>query len=177
MPVSAWKNGGGRTRAIRTQPDGASLETFAWRLSLADIDADGPFSAFPGVDRVFTVASRGQLVLDVDGVEQVVANGDVIAFPGEARVHARLTHGPTTDLNLMTRRGSRTGAIEVRDLDGPVEWSDPSIVAVVVLDGVLRVGEGRELGRFDALLPRSGQTRATGTAASVAIVRVAANPR
>ncbi|MCG3056381.1 HutD family protein, partial [Escherichia coli] len=46
-----WKNGGGATREIAVWPPGAAMESFAWRISVADIADDGPFSAFPGVDR------------------------------------------------------------------------------------------------------------------------------
>ncbi len=46
-----WKNGGGTTREIAVRPPGAGMDAFAWRVSVADIVADGPFSAFPGIDR------------------------------------------------------------------------------------------------------------------------------
>ena len=42
-----WKNGAGRTTEIAVHPAGAALDAFAWRVSIADIERDGPFSRFP----------------------------------------------------------------------------------------------------------------------------------
>ena len=51
MP-QAWRNGGGQTRELLAWPHGADWSV---RISLADIEADGPFSPFPGVQRWFAV--------------------------------------------------------------------------------------------------------------------------
>lgn len=48
LVASPWKNGGGVTREIAAQPPGASLDGFAWRVSVADVAQPGPFSRFPG---------------------------------------------------------------------------------------------------------------------------------
>lgn len=34
---------------------GADMGDFVWRVSLAEVDADGPFSAFAEVDRILTL--------------------------------------------------------------------------------------------------------------------------
>lgn len=47
-----WRNGGGVTRELLSRPAGNSWQV---RVSVADIDADGPFSPFPGVERWFSV--------------------------------------------------------------------------------------------------------------------------
>ena len=44
-----WRNGGGRTRELLAWPHVADWKV---RVSIADIDRDGPFSAFPGVSEV-----------------------------------------------------------------------------------------------------------------------------
>jgi environmental stress-induced protein Ves len=51
-----WKNGGGQTTEIAVSA-GASLADFDWRVSIAEINADGPFSAFAGVDRTLVLLS------------------------------------------------------------------------------------------------------------------------
>lgn len=43
-----WKNGGGETVEIAIFPADASVETFEWRISMATVANDGPFSIFPG---------------------------------------------------------------------------------------------------------------------------------
>src|SRR4029077_2512621 len=50
-----WKNGAGRTTEIAVHPPGAALDAFAWRVSIADVEQDGPFSRFPGIDRTIVL--------------------------------------------------------------------------------------------------------------------------
>ena len=100
-----WKNGGGSTTEIIVSPAGASLDDFDWRISMARIERDGPFSSFPGIDRTLTL---------LDGPRVELRSGDVchlltpasptLRFPGEHRIDARISAGPITDFNVMTRR-------------------------------------------------------------------------
>ena len=53
-----WKNGGGETAEIAVSPPGAALDDFDWRLSMARVETDGPFSAFPGIDRTLVDPRR-----------------------------------------------------------------------------------------------------------------------
>ncbi len=94
-----WRNGGGSTRELLAWPSAAQWQ---WRLSVAEIGSDGPFSAYPGVQRCFAV-------LQGAGVRLRLAGGDValtpdsapIDFDGAAAPHCRLIDGPTRDLNAM----------------------------------------------------------------------------
>ncbi len=96
-----WRNGGGTTRELLVRPAG---HTWQVRVSVADVVADGPFSAFPGVSRWFTVIDGEGVVLVVDGVEHRCAAGsDPLAFSGDADTRSRLIDGATRDLNLMLR--------------------------------------------------------------------------
>ena len=123
--ATPWKNGGGVTREVAARPPGAGMDGFDWRVSLADVAADGPFSAFPGVDRVLTVIEGDGLVLEVEGRAAHLTPGAPFAFPGEAAVAARLTAGPIRDLNVMVRRGVWTARVApwrgapVVNIDGP----------------------------------------------------------
>jgi environmental stress-induced protein Ves len=54
-----WKNGGGQTTDVAVFPDGAGLDDFDWRVSIARVDGDGPFSIFPGVDRPLDAVAVG----------------------------------------------------------------------------------------------------------------------
>ncbi len=102
-----WKNGGGLTEEIAVDPPAADMDGFDWRLSIAHVETDGPFSRFPGIDRSITVLSGGGMALCVDGAQEVMllAEGEPFAFEGEAAVTSRNRAGPTMDLNIMTRRG------------------------------------------------------------------------
>jgi environmental stress-induced protein Ves len=105
--TTAWKNGGGSTTEIAVEPSGASLDDFDWRVSLAHVASDGPFSEFAGIDRTLAVVKGGGLSLTVEDSAPVMLdrNSEPIRFPGDAPTSARLLAGDITDLNVMTRRG------------------------------------------------------------------------
>ena len=42
-----WKNGGGTTAEVAVHPPGAGFEDFDWRISMADVAADGPVLDLP----------------------------------------------------------------------------------------------------------------------------------
>jgi environmental stress-induced protein Ves len=108
QPPQAWRNGGGQTRELLAWPSAAD-----WRLriSRADITANGPFSAFPGVARWFQVLSGNGAVLhlgDREGAAQdrLLLPGHLPAqFDGALAPGCTLVDGPTQDLNLMVRGG------------------------------------------------------------------------
>jgi len=101
-PFVAWRNGGGRTRELLAWP---SAVEWTLRVSVAEIEADGPFSAFEGIERCFAVLDGAGVVLSLPRGEVRLHRGDpALAFPGEAAPLCRLIGGPTRDLNLMARR-------------------------------------------------------------------------
>lgn len=102
-----WKNGAGETVEIAVFPAGASIDDFDWRISMASVHADGPFSTFPGVDRTLSILTGEGLVLSVEGRGRVSLEADAppYSFPADLPSSAKLREGPVTDLNVMTRRG------------------------------------------------------------------------
>lgn len=104
IPPQAWRNGGGVTRELLTWPGSADWRV---RISRADIAADGPFSAFPDVQRWFTVLEGDGVALQFHDGEHVLRPGDApIAFDGAKAPGCRLLNGATQDLNLMIRQGN-----------------------------------------------------------------------
>lgn len=107
LPATPWKNGGGLTREIVCMPHGGGLDSFDWRVSIAHIASNGPFSTFPGVDRVITLLEGGGVRLFTpDGtidhrLDQPLAP---FAFAGEAAIESLLLDGACEDFNVMTRR-------------------------------------------------------------------------
>jgi environmental stress-induced protein Ves len=115
-PAQPWRNGGGTTRELHTWPDARDWRV---RISVADIEADGPFSSFPGVRRWFTVLKGAGVELSIDGTVHRLRRGDApLAFDGGAATSCRLLAGPTRDLNLMLRAAG--GAMQIA-ADG-VAW-------------------------------------------------------
>ena len=106
IPAQPWRNGGGTTREIARLADPAatvSAASFAWRLSVADIDRPGPFSRFAGMRRELLLLEGGPLVLQVAGQGETLLRrrGDACCFDGDAAVTAALPQGPCRVLNLM----------------------------------------------------------------------------
>ena len=128
-----WKNGGGETAEILVSPAGAGFDDFDWRISTAIVASDGPFSLFPGVDRVLTVIEGGAMELELDGLRhRLDAAAAPLAFPGDAPVSARLEGGSLLDLNVMARRPLRiTVAREKLD---PVVPSSRAALALLMED-------------------------------------------
>ena len=105
--TTAWKNGGGSTTEIAVAPPGASLDDFDWRVSMARVASDGPFSEFPGIDRTLAILKGRGLSLAIGDAAPVVLdqNSEPIRFPGATPTSARLLAGEIIDLNVMTRHG------------------------------------------------------------------------
>lgn len=96
-----WRNGGGTTRELLAGPEAAAWQ---WRLSVADIATDGPFSAYPGVARWFAVVEGEGVELALPAGPRTLRPGDApLAFDGADAPSCHLLHGPTRDLNLMLR--------------------------------------------------------------------------
>jgi len=136
------------TRGSSSEGD-ASDAGFDWRLSLAEVSAGGPFSTFPGVDRILVLLTGDGLDLTVDGdpVPLRPPHG-AHAFAGESTVHATLTGGPTTDLNVMCRRDSWTAAAELIGDAGALSLPVGAVALVHVVAGqaTLESGEVLDLG-------------------------------
>lgn len=138
-----WKNGGGETANVAIFPEGAGLSDFDWRISIARVDGDGPFSAFPGIDRTLTILSGGSMALNG---HVLVPESAPYSFDGEMPVQAVVIGGPIHDLNVMTRRGRFSHS--VARVRGPVALGGvPAVRLLLALDGGYR-----GLSRWDALL-------------------------
>ena len=110
LPVSRWRNGGGATREIVSFPPGEA--EFGWRASIATIDANGPFSPFPNIDRVITLLHGDSVLLSSAQGEQRLLRHQPWAFPGEWAIEAQIS-GSCEDFNIMTRRDSWQARVEV----------------------------------------------------------------
>jgi environmental stress-induced protein Ves len=152
-----WKNGLGRTAEIARFPDGD--DAFAWRLSIATIACDGPFSAFPECDRTLIPLSGGGVLLEFEGGETIQGElYEPMRFSGDRPALGRLLGaGATRDLNVITRRPMARHHAGVRRLDGAIERCDlvADITFVVGLTGETQIGglaQGEiRLGAADAL--------------------------
>lgn len=170
-----WKNGGGETSEIAISPAGADLATMDWRLSIATVASDGPFSSFPGMDRTLCVLS-GALRLDVAGVRtDLTESSPPFAFSGDAKTGGALLRGPVADLNVMTRR--ERFRHEVRRIAVVGEMSlAPGADALFLFchAGAIELPDGTTLGAFDTAVAESQAESMTLKAAAPSGVYVIA---
>ncbi|MCM2476064.1 HutD family protein [Rhizobium sp. CG5] len=155
-----WKNGGGETVEIAVSPTGSSVEDFDWRISMATVATDGPFSAFAGIDRTLTVLEGQGMTLEIAGMGMVHlgSTSDPMAFPGDVAVHATLSEGPIVDFNVMTRRNSRHRVVRGHLSDLLQPDTDADLRMFLALEPItLEMQQGPvSLGRYDmALCDRS----------------------
>lgn len=145
LPEEPWRNGGGITRTVaRCQRAGETR----WRLSVADITGEGPFSTFPGLD-------REAVLLDGDGITLRGAGGawtlrrvgDAARFPGDFPLRGA-PDGPRVRLwNAMAcRRLLRMRTLVRHSVCARIE--PVAAGALLVLDGVAGIqahGQGQDL--------------------------------
>ena len=154
LQATPWKNGGGVTREIVCQPMGSGISDFDWRVSIAHIASDGPFSAFPGVDRIITLLSGG-------GVHLKSSDGDVdhllnvpllpFAFKGETDINASLLNDDCHDFNVMTRR-STCSNVSLQIIRYGCDWPTASNGLFMALNGQWQLKGDHE----EQLAPQQG---------------------
>ena len=103
-----WRNGAGWTREILRSPSSGtdSGDAWDWRMSIAEIEQNGLFSIFPGVERELVLLhGQGFRLCFEDGGEHLIEppHGR-LRFAGERIASGELIDGPTHDFNLMWRR-------------------------------------------------------------------------
>lgn len=155
-----WKNGGGVTTEIIVHPANASMADFDWRISMADVAQDGPFSIFPGIDRTLCILEGNGMSLSIDGREPVALTmeSDPLPFAADVPVYAVLTDGPIIDLNVMSRRGHYAHRVE-KHRGALTVHSTLSTVTVIFATDPLTVssrGDTMHLQRRDCLLLERG---------------------
>ncbi|CAM3947095.1 HutD family protein [Roseateles saccharophilus] len=98
-----WKNGGGRTRTLLVLP---RADDWQLRISMADVDQDGPFSPYPGVERWLALVEGQGMRLEFEDRRATLTTLDPpLRFDGASAPFGRLLKGPVRDLNLMNKGG------------------------------------------------------------------------
>lgn len=133
-----WRNGGGITHEVARGPVDTAGEEFDWRVSVAEVTKDGPFSAYPGVDRVIMVVDGQGMTLTVDGARHELSPHEPFAFRGESAVHSTVS-GPTRDLNVMTRRERARARVDVLTAHRPELVDSATPLVLVCVAGTVQV--------------------------------------
>lgn len=148
-----WKNGKGETVEIAVFPVDASVDMFDWRISMAPVASDGPFSVFPGIDRTLSILTGDGMMLSVEGMAPRVLGRKSVpfSFPGDAKTEAMLQAGPITDLNVMTRRGRFSHRVTRIEQGGEIGFSADAALVILVVTGKAEVSQV-ELDPLDAVI-------------------------
>jgi uncharacterized protein len=127
-----WRNGGGVTRELAVSPGQGEWQ---WRMSVAEIESNGPFSRFDGTDRWFAVLEGAGVQLDVQGEAHCITrNSAPFYFDGGATTHCSLVDGRTQDFNLMVRRGSTPARMLRINVPTSFVLGAPKIIAVYAMN-------------------------------------------
>jgi environmental stress-induced protein Ves len=166
-----WANGRGTTLELAIHPDGATLSSMEWRISVATVAEPGAFSTLQGVDRVLLMLDDVESVLTVDGRDVPLRRLDQVEFSGDSDVSLASVSAPARDLNLMTRRGAWRGALTVIDLaqPQPAATADVSWLLVVTGSGYAVRRDRREAVEPLDLVRLEDGTLVTGTGEGVRI--------
>ena len=95
-----WKNGAGYTVEL-ARSAGESLDTFDWRISMADVKSAGDFSRFNGMQRILTVLEGQGIELYIDDEYESLTTLQSVQFSGESATRCELIDGPIRDFNLI----------------------------------------------------------------------------
>lgn len=150
-----WANGRGTSYEIAS--DRHEDGEWTWRLAMAPVNEDGPFSRIECVNRSLAVVDGAGMLLSVDRKKLQCSPMQVVRFRGDAVTEATLIDGPIMDINLMVRRKKADGEMSIA--------TDPGVLSgasiVVALAGgaqVKRTDSILELERHDSILDCDGET-------------------
>jgi uncharacterized protein len=142
--VMPWKNGGGTTTEIWVSPQGSGLagSRFDWRVSIADVEADGPFSKFAGYDRYIMLLEGEGMRLETEESGSIeLSPYRPAAFSGDWTVTGKLVAGPVRDFNLMVARRFGHGSLACQRLAAPLPlMGDGAMRLIHAIDGELSLG-------------------------------------
>ena len=172
-----WKNGAGLTREIAF--GGASSSEFDWRISLAEVERDAPFSAFPGVERcIVLLRGAGMQLRSTDGAIDHALTTPLapFRFTGDVALTASLVDGPSSDFNVMTRRGVFRSELRCERRKATLSGGDATLLLCCAGDWAITADSASTLSPMQALLWRQpiGALHAEprGDAAAMLVVRL-----
>jgi len=176
-----WKNGGGWTTELAASASAGDGGDFDWRISIAEIESDGAFSAFPGYDRSIALLEGPGMELQFDADEPVRLDQRLrfVRFAGEAKAFGRLLGGAVRDFNVIVRRDALRAEVLHRPLVGPMvflpEAATTWFVYLVGGQAALKDVAGMHLEAGESLLLQPGdaaRTRVLSGGGEVVLVKL-----
>jgi environmental stress-induced protein Ves len=137
-----WANGMGVTTELFAQRN-EQADRILWRISMATVSCDGPFSHFAGYDRILVLFEGAGLRLDhQDGTEHCLTCAYELAiFSGDVATHATLIDGPVQDFNVIADRSAFKPAVTIVSGGSDRVLLDADVLAVYAVDDSLLVAD------------------------------------
>jgi environmental stress-induced protein Ves len=185
IPAQPWKNGAGLTREIAAGPRGAGNADFDWRFSVAEVERVAPFSVFPGIDRcIVLLAGAGLHLRSDDGSldHRLDAPCEPFHFSGDLLLSAEPIDGPSSDFNVMTRRGGLRSIVRTHRAAAHLQGDGVALLLCVAGEWRTDEPELPTLGPLQGLLWRAGpvaihvEPQHTAPGASLLFVRLCHDP-
>jgi environmental stress-induced protein Ves len=140
--ATPWKNGGGITHEAIRVPAGG--DPFRWRLSVAQIEASGPFSDFSAYNRTTVLLRGAGMRLNFANGERAHLRevGDVVEFDGALATQCELLAGACVDLNLIVAKSMVKVGVRVERLPAALALGAARNESTLVfcIDGTVAVG-------------------------------------
>ena len=175
LTAAPWRNGGGVTREV-ISVGGSGPQGFDWRISISEVSEPGPFSSFPGVDRIITVVDGEGMNLVIDGVDHVLRRHEPLRFDGASQTTCSPLAGPVRDLNVMTRSDRLSATVAVRDLSQtrPIAVDSGQVLVLLAGSAVVAGADGSraDLQLLDAVCPVGEHVRLVEGSGRAAVVRI-----
>ena len=109
-----WKNGGGMTAEIARGGKRTKNSDWGWRVSIALVETNGPFSIFRQIERTMSIIEgNGIDLVSPDGVSFTLSLFKIVKFDGETVLNGRLRHGSVKNFNVMVNRNLFTACLEI----------------------------------------------------------------
>ena len=126
-PLYRWSNNKGARREVAVHPRNAGdKDAFDWRVGIAYVTEDAPFSAFPGIDRwIVLLGGKGIAMRSTDG--SIDKNLDrplePFAFSGDTPINSKALNGNCDLFNVLVQRSRFRASV---DPIGPSRQLDAS---------------------------------------------------
>ena len=109
-----WKNGGGITTEIARGGQCSNTGNWGWRISIAVVATDGPFSIFEGINRTISVIEgSGMDLYYQDGRQIALDLFEVVKFSGGITLEGRLRDGLIKNFNVMVDQNSFSASLKI----------------------------------------------------------------
>jgi environmental stress-induced protein Ves len=147
--TQAWKNGGGITYQLARSDDQSGMR---WRVSIAEVASDGPFSRFEQTDRIIMLLEGNGFCLHGAEERSIVLDKVLrpFAFDGETGIDCTLIDGPVRDFNLMTRRAEVKSSLQVLLVTDPLSLVLAPESLLYLVSGIVQVSFADQNYRLEA---------------------------